>query len=329
MKKYTLMVLSLVLFYLIAVGFWLLFHEVFYLYNFIIIGTSIGVGLGLWPLLPKNKKHIARKLCQALVGGYMFLGLGLGFVSLGDGVIRPENMQIEGFWFLLLGGVFAASVMHYTIAKIAGPFLFGRTWCGWTCWTAGILDVLPWQKSPGRLHPRWGFLRYVFFILSAGLVFFLVFVGNYTAQSTAGIVDLTGKIHLDYVYKSLLYVPQFWWFAAGNFVYYLVGIVLAAVLRDNRAFCKYVCPITVFLKLGGRFSLLRIKAKGECTDCGKCESVCPMDVKITEYVGKGARVKSTECILCMTCVNSCPRNILAPSFGFDVTTKEYLNNRGG
>ena len=37
-------------------------------------------------------------------------------------------------------------------------------------------------------------------------------------------------------------------FLAGNAVYYISGIVLAFVLKDNRAFCKYLCPVTVFLK---------------------------------------------------------------------------------
>jgi len=328
MRKYTLMIVSLVLFYSIAVGFWLLFHQIFYLYNFAIIGTSIGISLGLWPILPKSRKHIARRLCQALVGGYMFIGLGLGFVYVGFGVIRPENMQLEGFWFLLLGGVFAASVMHYAIAKIAGPFLMGRTWCGWACWTAGVLDLLPWRGSPGRLRPGWGFLRYALFLLSAGLVFFLVFTGRSTASSVAGIVDLTGKARLEHLYKNLFLIPEFWWFAAGNLVYYLSGVVLAAVLKDNRAFCKYVCPITAFFKIGARFAILRIAAREGCTACEKCDSRCPMDVRITEYIRGGTRVTSTECILCMTCVNTCPRGILTPSFRLDMGTRERLRAVG-
>ena len=38
-------------------------------------------------------------------------------------------------------------------------------------------------------------------------------------------------------------------------IYYLVGITMAVVLKDNRAFCKYVCPVTVPLKISSRFSL--------------------------------------------------------------------------
>ena len=45
---------------------------------------------------------------------------------------------------------------------------------------------------------------------------------------------------------------MFWAFIIGNAAYYTSGIVLAYAFRDNRAFCKYICPITVFLKLWER-----------------------------------------------------------------------------
>ena len=35
---------------------------------------------------------------------------------------------------------------------------------------------------------------------------------------------------------------MFWSFLIGNAVYYAVGILLAFGLKDNRAFCKYICP---------------------------------------------------------------------------------------
>ena len=37
----------------------------------------------------------------------------------------------------------------------------------------------------------------------------------------------------------------------------------ALTLKDNRAFCKYICPITVFLKPMSYFSWLRIKCDEE------------------------------------------------------------------
>lgn len=327
MRKFTLMILNIVLFYSIAVGFWLAFHEIFYLYNFGIIGTAGALGLGLWPLLPKEKKHIARKLSQALVGGYMFLGLGTGLIYIAFGFIQPENMQIEGFWFLLFGGVFAASVMHYVIAKITGPFIYNRSWCGWGCWTAGLLDLLPWTKSPGRLPAKWGYLRYIYFLSSLLVVALLVFVGRYSAHSLSGVVNLSGRPDLERVYQNLFYIPEFWWFAVGNFLYYAIGIILAAILKDNRAFCKYVCPVAAFLKIGARFALLRVEARGGCVYCGKCDLACPMDIQITRYIKDGRRILSTECIVCLTCVNSCPLNLLTPTFRLDRTGKELLRQK--
>jgi len=46
---------------------------------------------------------------------------------------------------------------------------------------------------------------------------------------------------------------------AGNVFYYVVGITLSLLFKDNRAFCKYICPITVFLKPMSYYSRLRIQ----------------------------------------------------------------------
>lgn len=76
---------------------------------------------------------------------------------------------------------------------------------------------------------------------------------------------------------------MFWCFLIGNILYYAIGIALAFAFKDNRAFCKYICPVTVFLKPASYFSLLRIKCDEEkCISCGKCKSVCPMDVDVTD-----------------------------------------------
>ncbi|HHY25887.1 MAG TPA: 4Fe-4S binding protein [Desulfitobacterium dehalogenans] len=41
-------------------------------------------------------------------------------------------------------------------------------------------------------------------------------------------------------------------------------------MQDNRAFCKYVCPIPVLQKIIFRFSLLKVKIDPErCIECGK------------------------------------------------------------
>ena len=99
-------------------------------------------------------------------------------------------------------------------------------------------------------------------------------------------------------------------FIVGNVLYYIVGIILAIILKDNRAFCKYICPVAVFLKPASYFSRLRIKNdKTKCVNCKKCEKVCPMNVEMTNNSLK--RINGTECILCMKCIDECPKDALS------------------
>ena len=98
-------------------------------------------------------------------------------------------------------------------------------------------------------------------------------------------------------------------FIVGNILYYAVGIIAAFVFKDNRAFCKYFCPVTVFLKPMSYFSLFRIKCDStKCIGCGKCKRACPMEVDMTDNSRK--RKNGTDCILCMECVKACPKDAL-------------------
>jgi polyferredoxin len=118
------------------------------------------------------------------------------------------------------------------------------------------------------------------------------------------------------------------WYIAGNLLYYLVGIGLAYALQDNRAFCKYVCPVSVPLKITTRFSLLKIGGVAEnCNNCRACEKMCPMDIRIPDYILNGQRVLSTECSQCQTCITVCSKDALKLSFGFDLGGKDLLRER--
>ena len=255
MKKYALPLAMLAVFEAIAVTLWLTKDNIFYLFNFSYIGISIALGLFL--LLRKHK--YARRIVQLLVGTYMLV--------------------------YLFTGVFEAATIHYAVAKIFGPLLFGRGWCGYACWTAMVLDFLPY-KVPASPRKKLGWLRYITF--AASLIFvaalFLARVG-----------------HIERI--------MFWAFIVGNIVYYAAGIALAFAFKDNRAFCKYLCPITVFLKPMSYFSLARITCdKEKCISCGACKRACPMNVDVTDNSRR--RKNGTECILCMECVKRCPKDAL-------------------
>ncbi|MFW5769484.1 MAG: 4Fe-4S binding protein, partial [Spirochaetota bacterium] len=101
------------------------------------------------------------------------------------------------------------------------------------------------------------------------------------------------------------------------------GVALAVALRDNRAFCKYLCPIPVLQKLFTRFALLKISVDPDkCTDCGLCERSCPMDVPILSFKTQGCRVLSTECILCHRCTSVCPNKAVNVTLKIDALRRK-------
>lgn len=271
-REYFIPLGMLVIFESIAISLWHSKDNIFYLFNFSYIGISLALGIFLFL---KDYRH-ARRVSQLLVGTYMLVYLG---------IICQENMQIEGFWYYLFNGVFEAATIHYVVAKIFGPLIFGRGWCGYACWSAMIFDLLPY-KIPKQPRKKIGWIRYLTFI--ASLIF----------------VSLLFFLQIQNKEQILFYA-----FIVGNLLYYGIGILLAILFKDNRAFCKYICPITVFLKPMSYFSLIRVKCDhSKCIQCGKCRKVCPMNVDMLDDSRK--RKNGTECILCFECSKHCPKKAL-------------------
>lgn len=155
----------LAIFEMVAVTLWLTKDNLSYLFNFSYIGISISLGAYLFI----RKYKYARRIVQ-LFGLYMLIYLG---------IICNEYMQIEGFWYYLFTGVFEAATIHYAVAKIFGPLLFGRSWCGYAYWTMMVLDFLPY-KVPAQPRKKIGWIRYITFVVSLIFVavLFLAKVGN-------------------------------------------------------------------------------------------------------------------------------------------------------
>ena len=148
-----------------------------------------------------------------------------------------------------------------------------------------ILDLLPY-KVPKEGRKKLGFIRYIVFLIS------LLFVGALFVFKIENLESI-----------------MFWAFIIGNIIYYIIGILLAFVFKDNRAFCKYICPITIFLKPASYFSYMRIICNNEeCINCKRCIKNCPMNVDILDNSRK--RKNGTECILCLNCINGCPKHAL-------------------
>lgn len=262
---------------------------------FIFVFSWIGFSITIGNIVNRRSKdhQTGRRLAMILI-----MPLFIVFF----GIMQRENMQIEETVFYLAyfftGGIFTRVLIHFIIAKVAGPFIWGRGFCGWACWTAAALEWLP-IKGNKAIPKGFTYIRIPMLILSL-IIPFLLIMSGYDYKSNHVFSNNWGLIQTE-KFQQLL------WFLAGNAVYYISGIILAFVFQKKRAFCKILCPVSLVMKAQTKIALIKIKPNGtKCIECGKCSKNCPMDVDVMSFISKGESVTSSECILCGACKPICP-----------------------
>jgi ferredoxin-type protein NapH len=221
-------------------------------------------------------------------------GLGILMFSLVDAV----NLDLDGFFELLILGTVGPAIGHTMVTTVVGPLIFGRILCGWGCWRAMVLERLPVGKGSGRRKGVWVWTPLVGVAVSFAAAVLFALVLDVQPGGARG--HMRGN--------------SIWPVAAGVAVYYAAAIALALALHDQRAFCKYLCPTGFILRWTSRPALLHVSAQAEaCTGCEACTEVCPMDIPVAARVRMGTRIGKGDCILCQRCVVICPTGALKTS----------------
>ncbi len=230
------------------------------------IGSWVTVGI-LMAIKRRGKgKDLGRRVSILMISPVFLIFLG---------VLQRENLQIEETVFYVLffiaSGMFVRVLVHYAVAKVFGPLIWGRGFCGWACWTAAILEWLP-IKENAAISVKYTRIRYAVLVVSLLIPIAFVLLG-YDWVSThireEGTIIQTGKP------GGLV------WFLVGNGIYYLAAILLAFKFRKKRAFCKIACPVSLVMKAQTTVALIKTSPSGkECISCKACNTNCPMDVDV-------------------------------------------------
>ncbi|WP_406660818.1 4Fe-4S binding protein [Methanolobus sp. ZRKC3] len=187
-------------------------------------------------------------------------------------------VSIIGLWFPILG--YFLLIVFATLLLIA-PFR-GRWFCGNLCPRGSFMDF--WvgrmagkKRIPKILRSLW--IRIPIFILMMGFM-------GYRLLNTQGLVNQIGMVFVIMCITTTA-----------------IAVVLGISIAP-RTWCTFCLMGTAQRIIGAGKYQLQIDTE-KCIECGKCEKVCPMNLKILEITD------NPDCIKCGRCVEACPKNALS------------------
>lgn len=200
-------------------------------------------------------------------------------------------------------GVATGSLLLYLLLFILS-LVVARLWCGWLC------PMGAWQEicSPIIKHTvKEGWRNYVKYGVTA-LWLAVIAYSFYGAGGIRSVDPFYGTVNG----ISISSLP----------VLMIVGIIfgiifIVAYFMGRRGFCHVFCPIAALMITGRKirnligWPALQISSDASrCTDCNTCSKNCPMGLDVNGMVRKG-EMENAECILCGSCVDTCPKNVIS------------------
>lgn len=171
----------------------------------------------------------------------------------------------------------------------------GRMTCGTLCPFGFLQDLLHKIRTwKGRL-PRWTTsLRYAVLLILVFLVPALTQVHWFSRLCPMGTLS-AGLPWVTMSAKIRALIGSVFWVKIGILLLFVAFSVLI-----KRPFCRAACPLGAIFSLFNRASFLQLAWNPDtCTRCGKCQKLCPVDIR-PDY-----KPTSAECLRCLDCTR-CP-----------------------
>ncbi len=259
----------------------------------------------------KNKVGIIRWILLGIIlGGNIFISYshitkGTAFPSVH--AICPVG-GLENLWVWLAGEanvqkIFSGTMSLFFLTTIFA-ILFNRSFCGNICPFGALQElfgkIMPKKFTmPKKLDKVLRHLRLVVLMLLTFMAWKTasLWISPYDPWAAFSHISAGSEMFHEYFIGAII-----------------LAIVLIGSILYDRFFCKYLCPAGGYYALLAKVSPLKVKRdKESCINCGLCSKACPMNIE----VDKVETVKSSECIMCVECINACPKPnvMIKASFG--------------
>jgi len=233
-------------------------------------------------------------------------------------MLTPVFFRVFNFafiWHSIYWGVITFVVLIWMTFIVLSP-LVGRIGCGWFCFMGTVQD-LNYGNSLIKLKRKKPLLWIRFILpvmfLTSSLTFFFIHVHDGTIQGIRFIPDFFGT-DLNTHYQHV-------WF------YDTLGAILSGILLEKRWACRNLCFMGSMCAIGANYSrLLPVLDTTKCNGCKKCETVCLVNIPITDYIdSKKGLVTNSECLLCGKCTDVCAKKAITIQFVWN--RKKYIRSQ--
>ena len=203
-------------------------------------------------------------------------------------------------------GIINGSFIMFGLMFLSSLFL-GRLWCSWLCPGGGLGEICLAVNNRRLNGRKIDWIKWAIWVPWLGIIAWAaISAGGYKKVDFFHLTE-TG-ISVVEPYSYVIY-------------YTVVGIFVGlAVFAGRRAGCHTLCWMAPFMILGRKlrnlfhWPALRLKAAPEnCINCKKCTGACPMSLDVNAMV-QANQMENAECILCGSCVDTCPKKTIRYSF---------------
>jgi polyferredoxin len=204
-----------------------------------------------------------------------------------------------------LVGIMNGSFVVFTLLFMSSLFL-GRGFCGWLCPAGGLQEISFVINNNRAGGGRGDWSKYACWTpWFAIIITFVIMAGGFNSVNVLFMMD------------SVISVDE----PSRYFIYYIIILLLflPSLVMGKRAACHHICWMAPFMIIGSKirntvgWPALQLEARTEdCKSCKRCSRNCPMSLDVTGMVQAGS-MENMECILCGTCVDECPRDVISYS----------------
>ncbi|OGS42163.1 MAG: 4Fe-4S ferredoxin [Euryarchaeota archaeon RBG_16_62_10] len=204
-------------------------------------------------------------------------------------------------------GLVVGSALTFAAMFLLSLYL-GRAFCGWACPMAGLQEACARKRNRRVEGRKKDMIKYAIWAPWMAIIVLTALIGE-------GIHDASP------LYQTVAGISILGTGAPFTLLIF-VGIVVAVALGvGQRAFCHCGCWMAPFMVFGtsardrlGLPGLRIVSDKSKCTSCKKCTKNCSMSLDVNAMVQKGS-MRNSECVLCGTCADGCPKGAIVFSFG--------------